>query len=217
MKRLMENKKHLIISSLLIILPSLIGLLLWDKLPEKIPTHFNFSGEADQFSSKTFMVFFSPLLFLLIHLFLACMISIDPKNNKVSDKIYIMILYSMSLFSLFVHTSIYYKTFHNNFDISKAILFLAALIFIVIGNYLPKTRQNYTIGIKCPWTLEDEDNWNKTHRLAGYLFVGGGLLIAIISFFPKKIMVITFIITVISMTIIPFIYSYSLYRKKHTS
>ena len=53
---------------------------------------------------------------------------------------------------------------------------LLGVLFIFAGNYLPKSRQNYTVGIRIPWTLDNEENWNKTHRLAGYLWVAGGIV-----------------------------------------
>ena len=86
-------------------------------------------------------------------------------------------------------------------------------MFIIIGNYLPKARQNYTIGIKIPWTLANEENWNRTHRLAGYLWMICGILMIIISltrFVPTEWLVGIFLI----MVLIPCIYSYWMHAKK---
>ena len=83
-------------------------------------------------------------------------------------------------------------------------------LFVVIGNYLPKCKQSYTVGIKIPWTLNDEENWNKTHRLAGFLWVIGGVVIMATAFLGTFWL---FFVVLIPMVIVPFVYSYSLYKK----
>ena len=79
-------------------------------------------------------------------------------------------------------------------------------MFTIIGNYLPKARQNYTIGIKIPWTLANEENWNRTHRLAGYLWMACGILMIIMCltrFVPFEWLIGLFLI----MVLVPCIYS----------
>ena len=87
---------------------------------------------------------------------------------------------------------------------------LMGLLFVVIGNYLPKCKQNYTVGIKLPWTLASEENWNRTHRLAGRIWVGGGILMMLLGF-------VSFLWVMLSvpvmMALVPILYSYLLYRK----
>ena len=215
MKKTDNNiRKHIIISSLLILSPILIGLLLWNRLPDRIPTHFGFSGEADQYSSKAFSVFFMPVFLLFIHWLMIWGTMMDPKHEKVSDRIYIMIIYSVPIISVFTNLIIYLKALYQNFDITRAIMCLVSVIFIVIGNYLPKTRQNYTIGIKLPWTLEDPQNWDKVHRLGGYLFVGAGVAMFISIFLPGHSMIYVMLIVTILAAVIPVIYSYRLYKEK---
>jgi uncharacterized membrane protein len=85
------------------------------------------------------------------------------------------------------------------------------LLLIVIGNYLPKTKQSYTMGIRIPWTLNSEENWNRTHRLAGFLWVLGGLYFIVMSFFGWNMA--AFLIPLFIIVFVPIIYSYLLYRK----
>lgn len=89
---------------------------------------------------------------------------------------------------------------------------LVGLLLIVVGNYLPKSKQNYTVGIKIPWTLNNETNWNKTHRLAGYVWIIGGLLMFANSFL-KILWLPVFIIIISAMIFFPLVYSYILYKK----
>ena len=85
------------------------------------------------------------------------------------------------------------------------------LLFIAIGNYLPKTKQSYTMGIKLPWTLASEENWNRTHRLAGFLWVLCGLFFIVTSFTGWSLA--AFLIPIIVMVLVPAVYSYLLYRR----
>ncbi|MBR5756153.1 MAG: SdpI family protein, partial [Firmicutes bacterium] len=92
-------------------------------------------------------------------------------------------------------------------------LFLGA-VFTIVGNYLPKARQNYTVGIRTPWTLEDEDNWNRTHRLAGFLWVAAGLLTIVLTLLGFTNVWLT-LGMIIAASIIPIIYSYAIGRNKN--
>ena len=91
--------------------------------------------------------------------------------------------------------------------------FIIGLLFIVIGNYLPKTKQSYTMGIKLPWTLDSEENWNRTHRLAGFLWVIGGVLFIIAALLKLDFWVDVVILLI--MTLVPTVYSYVFYRRSH--
>ena len=84
------------------------------------------------------------------------------------------------------------------------------LLLTIIGNYLPKCKRNYTIGIKLPWTLDSEENWNKTHRLAGWTWTIGGILIMATGWLCGFV---AFIIVLSAMVLTPIIYSYILHKK----
>jgi uncharacterized membrane protein len=92
-------------------------------------------------------------------------------------------------------------------------MILMGILFILIGNYMPKTRQNYTIGIKVPWALDNEENWNRTHRLAGYLWVAGGLILVILALAGLSNPVLMIGVVVV-FTLVPAIYSWWLHAKK---
>ena len=84
------------------------------------------------------------------------------------------------------------------------------VLFLIIGNYMPKCKQNYTIGIKIPWTLDNEENWNKTHRFAGFLWVICGIAIMITGFLGSFWI---FLPIALLMVIAPIVYSYLLHKK----
>ena len=205
-----KNWKILLITSVVILLPILAGLILWDQLPEQIPMHWNMEGEIDDYCSKSFAVFAFPLIMLALHLISFFVTLSDPKNKNYSDKILHMIFWLIPIISVGLATVIYSVSMGNNIRIETVVTISLGLIFLVIGNYLPKCKQSYTIGIKLPWTLNSEENWNRTHRLAGWIWVIGGFMILVAGFFG--VFMLTMAIPLI-MALVPTIYSYILHRK----
>ncbi len=209
----MNLKKHrtlIIITSLIILLPILAGIYLWPQLPEQIPTHFNANNQPDGYSSKSFTVFGLPLFLLFVHvLCLAATVS-DPKRQNIHDKMINIVLWISPIISVVMMTVTYTFALGHTIDVSSVCLLLVAFMFLIVGNYLPKSKQSYTMGIKLPWTLADENNWNHTHRLTGYLWIFCGIAILVCVFFefweglPLIMLLAIFV---------PIVYSYVFYRK----
>jgi uncharacterized membrane protein len=210
---LKANRKTLIITSIVTILPVLIGIICWNRLPDVMATHFGMNNEANGFSSKAFAVFGLPLVLLAVLWVGAFVTAHDPKRQNISPKMFSLMLWIAPAISLVVAATVYPVNLGYVLDIAFFGELLLGLMFIIIGNYLPKARQNYTIGIKIPWTLANEENWNRTHRLAGYLWMICGILMIIISLtrsVPAEWLVGIFLI----MVFVPCIYSFWLYAKK---
>ena len=206
-------KKHikvLIITSVVILLPILAGFILWNQLPEQIPTHWNANGEIDGWSSKPFAVFGLPLILLAAQWL--CMLGTvaDPKKENHPRKIVQLVLWIIPVLSVVLHTITYAVALGKEVRMEVVMPVFMGILFTIIGNYLPKCKQNYTIGIKIPWTLNSEENWNKTHRFAGWLWVLCGLIIMLTGFFGGFWI---FLVIVFLMVLAPFLYSYLLHRK----
>lgn len=211
---LKDNKKTLIITSILTILPILIGVFFWNRLPDVMATHFGANNEANGFTSKAFAVFGLPLILLAAEWFGALVTSHDPKKQNISPKMFAFVLWIVPVVSLIGAATIYPYNLGYQIDITFIAELLLGVIFIVVGNYLPKARQNYTIGIKIPWTLANEENWNRTHRLAGYLWVIGGILMviaALTGIAKTQWMIAVFFV----LAIVPYVYSYWLHVKQN--
>ena len=173
---LKENKKTLIITSILTLLPVIAGIILWDRLPDPMATHFGMNNQADGYSSKIMTVFGIPVLLTALLWLGAFITSRDPRHRNISPKVFSRVLWIVPLISLLSAASVYPYNLGYTVDMKFYSGILMGVLFIFAGNYLPKSRQNYTVGIKIPWTLDNEENWNKTHRLAGYLWVAGGIV-----------------------------------------
>ena len=137
-------------------------------------------------------------------------ISVDPRRKNISPKLFNVVLWLVPVVSLVVNISIYTANLGYNVDISFFMLLFMGVLFTVIGNYLPKARHNYTIGIRLPWTLDNEENWNRTHRLAGYIWMGLGILI-IICTLTGILKAEWMIALVFVMALIPCVYSFWLH------
>lgn len=209
-----KNKKTLILTSIIILLPMVVGMLLWDKLPETMAMHFGADNDPNGFNSKAFVVFAIPSMLLALQLFCAFITSKDPRLQNISDKIYRLVLWIVPFISLFAMSITYLHNMNVALDISRYAGLFVGILFVIVGNFLPKARQNYTIGIKLPWTLANEENWNKTHRLAGTVWVIDGILLIITTFLniPKPDYVLFGILMLAG--IIPGIYSFFLHIKK---
>ena len=211
MTMIKKHMKTIIITSILTLAPMIVGIVLWDKLPMEIPTHFGLNNQPDGYSSKAFAVFGIPLMMLAMHIVCIFATKIDPKMKSINDKIFTLVLYIIPAVSLLICAMIYPYALGKEMRIGLFVILFMGLIFTVSGNYLPKCKQSYTVGIKLPWTLEDSENWNKTHTLAGKLWFAGGLVIIATSFLESPFI---FFPVVIVMVVVPTVYSYMLFKRK---
>ena len=205
-----KNLKVLIITSIVMLLPVLVGLILWDQLPEQMPTHWNAAGEVDGWSSRPFAVFGLPLIMLAAQWLCMLGTCADPKKKNHSEKVLHLVLWIIPVLSVVLHVVTYAVALGHSVRMEVVMPVLVGLILTIIGNYLPKCKQNYTIGIKIPWTLDNEENWNKTHRFAGFLWTICGIAIMLTGFFGGFWI---FLPIVLLMVLAPIIYSYMLHRK----
>ena len=205
-----KNLKVLLISSVAILLPIVAGLILWNQLPEQIPSHWNAVGEVDGWFNKPCAVFGMPLILLAFQWLCVLGTSADPKKSHHPEKMLHLVFWIIPVLSAVMHIVSYATALGKDVPMEMVMPVLFGLIFAIVGNYLPKCKQNYTIGIKIPWTLDNEENWNKTHRFAGRLWVVCGFAIMLTGFLGGFWV---FLPVVLLMVIAPCVYSYVLHRK----
>lgn len=206
-----RNKWTLFLTSIITLIPMVIGILLWDKLPEQIPTHWGINGEVDGWSSKAFAVFFFPALLLAIHWICVFASCADPGSKNHHPKMMILVLWICPVLSLLLNSLVYSAALGYEPAVETILPLLVGLMFIIVGNLLPKCRQSYTMGIKLPWTLNNEENWNKTHRFGGKVWVIGGVIIMATAFIGSFWLLLGVMIVMVAA---PTVYSYRMYRKQ---
>ena len=207
-----ENKRVIIIALLVMLIPVIAGLILWNRLPDTIVTHWNGEGVPDGWSGKAFTVF--GLNGILYAAFGICLFGTasDPKRKNISPKTFSLVIGIMPVVSIFANGVTLANALGKTVDITLYVKLLVALVFIVIGNFIPKMRQSFTVGIKTPWTLSSEDNWNRTHRFTGKLWIAVGFVLLADCFigFLAGWMHVTLLIAA---ALVPIAYSYLYYVK----
>lgn len=209
-----NHKWKLLLSSAVILLPALFGVLVWDKLPQNMTTHWGANGVADGSSRKAFAVFVLPLVILAVHWLCVLFSAKDPGNREQNRKVFGLVLWITPVISLVANAVVYAVAFDREIKPFVLMCLLLGVMFVVIGNYLPKCRQNHTIGIKVKWTLENEENWNATHRIAGKIWFFAGLLVLVSAFLPGSVAVAVSAVVLVTAVAVPIVYSYLYYKKQ---
>lgn len=212
-------KKTMIITVLITLFPILIGLALWNKLPDQLPTHWDAGSQVDGWTDKAKAIFFLPCLMAVIQVVVAFRMFADPKAKNIHKKLLIVSLWIVPILSICLNAASYMTALGVQISMTVLCCLLIGILFLALGNYLPKLQQNYTVGIKIAWALADEDNWERTHRFGGKLMVVSGLLMVLLAFISSWLgdtatFILLIILTLIS-SIVPMIYSYVIYRRKN--
>ena len=203
--------KTLIITSILDLSPIIIGIILWDRLPDKIATHFGVDNTPDGWSSKAVAVFGLPLVILALEWVCMLATKLDPKYRNIDDSVMMkIVLWLMPCLSIMMASITYAYALGNEIKVGFIVILFMGTLFVVMGNYLPKCKQSYTMGIKLPWTLNSEENWNRTHRLGGKVWVAAGMIMMLTSFFESPFIMLAVVLVAV---IVPTVYSYILYKK----
>ena len=213
-----KNKTEIAIIIILII--SLVHtIFMYPTLPNVIPTHWNISGQIDGWGHKS-MLFIFQLISWGIYISMYVVPKIDPKkeNYKRFASSYVAIkLFIILLIICITEVSMITAVNPESVNMSKIASMGISIMFIVMGNYMPKCKQNYTFGVKTPWTLDNEEVWNDTHRFTGFLWVISGVIMLITSLLvsEKYAFIIVLTITIFS-SLAGIVYSY-LSHKKYTN
>jgi uncharacterized membrane protein len=222
-----QIKKEMIMKSirkkivwLIIAAPAVYLAIIWNKLPETIAIHFDLKGNPDRFGNKKellVMVGIIMIVNILVYLLLVNIHRFDPKKHAIDNRERIAkIAFAVALFMSATFCLILYSSLVGSIKFSVGIIFsVTGLLFAVIGNYMPSMKPNYFAGFRLPWTLENAENWKKTHQLGGKLWFAGGLLIAVTCLFlPSLPAMIVFFSVMLVIVVIPFVYSYRLFKKQ---
>ena len=204
-----KYRRTLIITSLVLMIPVIVGLLLWNQLPDPMPSHWNIHGEVDGWSSKAFTVLGLPALMLALQWVCVLASMADPKYKNYNPKMIKLMFWICPAIGLVLSFMVYPAALGYSVPIKTIMPLLVGALFIVVGNWLPKCQQTYTMGIKLPWTFASEENWNATHRFGGKVWFFGGIA-TMLTAFLGNFWIMMGILAV--MVILPTIYSYLYYR-----
>ena len=192
--------------------PIILSMTLYSQLPEQVAVHWDAAGNPDNYVSKAVAAFVLPLITAVINVIVNIGLNNDPKKMNAAPVLRTMGLWLIPALSLILMPVTLFKAIGAESPIQTIAPAIVGMLLVVIGNYLPKSKQNYTVGIKAPWTLNSQDNWNKTHRFAGYLWMAGGAFM-ILTAFLKASLAVAIVPVIILIVAAPAIYSFSLFKK----
>ncbi len=199
----------------LIFLGFALAVYFYPSLPSRIPIHWNSNGQINGYGSKFFGAFGLALINLGVYLLFIVLPYIDPKRKNYEAfqatyqyLKYLLIIFflGMEVYALLIATG----TIANTPDFTQI---MGSLLFILLGNVMGRFKHNYFVGIKTPWTLANEEVWRKTHRMAGPIWVIGGIVNIVLTVIGVIFNGIAFIIILAVMVVVPIVYSYIIYHK----
>ena len=210
-----NDKKQLALSTIVCLLPIVMYLLVYDRLPEQMVQQWGAGGTPNWTMARPFAIVVVPVFLAIIHVIVVLALNSKHSVQKNPPKFRVLMSWFVPVTSIFTNLLVLFANIDESFDVGTAVLVFVGVVFIVMGNYLPKLRQNYVAGIRTPWTLKNADNWYKTHRLGGKVFVFAGVIFILTVVLPLSAngFVIAVVFTALVAAIVPIAYSYVIYKK----
>ena len=209
--------KKKILKYLLMAAPFLMILAVYNKLPAEVPMHWNVHGEIDRYGSRN-ELFLIAGINVFLGVFMSAMAKIDPKQKNYTrfrETYEWMIIWTLGFMTVLMGVVLVETMQPGTLNISKVVCAMVGILFVVLGNMMPKVKQNFFTGVKTPWALSSDAVWNKTQRLGGKCLVIGGILImgsALLSSGEAAVFMI--ILVAVLVTVAPLVMSYIWYRKE---
>jgi uncharacterized membrane protein len=210
-----ELKKE-IFSILLIFITIVLSFYFYSVFPDQVATHWNFAGEVDNYSSKFSAAFIMPLVLVGMYVLFTVLPKIDPKKERYEEfaKVYAIFKTLIIFFMAALYVLVGLANIGYGIPIGIVVPLGVGLLFVILGNYLSKVKSNWFVGIKTPWTLSNEEVWNKTHRFGGKAFMLAGVLIATEAFMPLAWRLPVFVAAISIIVLGTVVYSYVLFKKE---
>ncbi len=204
-----------IIPIVLIVISIVTSFYFYANFPDQVPTHWNFAGEIDDYSSKEFGAFGLVTIIVGLYVMFLLLPYLDPRKQNYQKFIKTYHIFKGAIIAFMVLIYFYSGLAGLGYPVSIGVVVPATvgLLFIIMGNYMAKIKTNWFIGIRTPWTLSNEEVWNKTHRVGGKVFIALGLIMISGIFFPAQIYWKIFIISIFGGVFGTIVYSYLIYRK----
>ena len=213
----MSTRTTTIIVLLMIAAATIVGVALWNRLPDQMASHWNVNDLVDGYTSKFWGVFMLPLVTLGMLLLFIVIPSIDPLKANIAQfrDVFNLFITLMVAFMLYVYAlSLRWNLGSTDFGMSKAMLPAIGILFFFVGYLLRKAKRNFFIGIRTPWTLSSDRVWDETHRLGSVLFMISGALAFVGSLFGGMTAFWFLFAPIIGATLITLVYSYVLYQRE---
>lgn len=204
-----------LMSLIFILIPLVMTILLYNRLPNQLAVHFGTNGEANGYQGKLTFLLTSVLFLIGIPLLLKITRYIDPKKKNYDkfEPTYDMFRMIFTAFLSVMYITMILFNLGYGVNIQMIVLIGIGVLFTFLGKSMSRIQFNYTMGIRTPWTLANEDVWQRTHRFAGPLWLIGGIAMIILAFLPGSLAFILMLIIVAIIALVPILYSFIIYKK----
>lgn len=213
----MKYRNKLLIASAVVLAAMLaVAAWAWIVLPTgaQVPIHWNLDGQVDSYGSKAFGLLMAPVVVILVTALMMALPYFEPRRAHLmqSSKLYATVWLGVLGMMALVHADVILTATGIYSGSIKLPLVAVGVLFIVLGNYLGKTRSTFLMGIRTPWTLSSELSWAKTHRLGGWLFVTLGIVVIVTTFAAPKLLLPVILGGVLGLVVVVTVYSYIVWR-----
>ncbi|MBW4461729.1 MAG: SdpI family protein [Nodosilinea sp. WJT8-NPBG4] len=213
----MNNRRLLIINSLIVLGMFCLSLWAWQQIPngQQIPVHYGLDSTPDRYGGKGEALLAMPLIGTGLSALFAMIPQVEPRayNLMRSQKAYFRVSLATVLLLFLLHTAVILQAMGWPVEVATVVSVGVSLLLATVGNYLGKVRSNFSFGIRTPWTLSSEKSWSKTHRLGGKLLFGLGISGAIAALIAANQLFLLLILGgTVSITLFLVLYSYLVWR-----
>ena len=213
----MNTRTTTVVVLLMVVAAAIAGVLLWNRLPDPMASHWGPNDQVDGYMSKFWGVFLMPLMTLGMTILFLVIPGIDPLKANIAQfrDAFNMFITLIVAFMLYIYgLTLRWNLGYTDFGMSKAMLPAMGILFFFVGYMLRKAKRNFFIGIRTPWTLSSDHVWDETHRLGSVLFMVSGIFAFAGSFFGGMTAFWFLFVPVIGSTLITLVYSYVLYQRE---
>lgn len=212
----MSNKTSLIVSSCLVAVMLIAGIVLYARLPDPVPSHWNAAGEVDGYMSKFWGVFLLPLVTVVLAPLFLVIPQIDPLKANIAKfrGVFNWFIVGFVVYMLFIYGLTLASALGYQFNMTHLLLPVVGLLFIGVGYMTGRAKRNFFIGIRTPWTLSSETVWDETHNLGSKLFMIGGA-VTIVSAFLGEAGIWLMLVVMLIVVFVPIVYSYILWQREN--
>lgn len=197
-----------------------VAAIAYPHLPAQVPTHWDMHGNVNGTMPRFPGAFLASLIAIALWFLMPLLRRIDPRRSSYErfDATFYLIVNIMAVMLALIEGLTLAVSLGVDVNMTRTILFVVGLMLVVLGNYLPRIRSNWWIGIRTPWTLESEEVWRKTHRFGGRTFVAAGVVTILSTPLPQEVSSVVSIVAMVTAGLVPAVYSYVAYRgeqKRH--
>ncbi len=212
----MSNRTSIIIAFVLIAIALLAGVVLYARLPDPMPSHWNAAGQVDDYMPRFWGVFLLPIMTAVLMPLFLVIPQIDPLKANIAKfrGVYNWFIVVFVVYMLFVYALTLAAALGYQFNMTTMILPIVGLLFIGAGYMMGKAKRNFFIGIRTPWTLSSDTVWDETHQFGSKLFMLGGV-VTILSTFLGENGIWLMLVAVLVAAFVPMVYSYILWRREN--